>query len=50
MVAAIGLVNYTYKFLVALGMTPILYVVHALIDQFLGKDLSHKMLKEAAKN
>jgi uncharacterized integral membrane protein (TIGR00697 family) len=50
MVAAIGLVNYTYKFLVALGMTPILYVVHAFIDQFLGKDLSHKMLKEAAKN
>ncbi len=50
MVAAIGLVNYTYKFIVALGMTPILYVVHALIDQFLGKDLSHKMLKEAAKN
>ncbi len=50
MVAAIGLVNYTYKFLVALGMTPILYLVHAVIDQFLGKDLSHKMLKEAAKN
>jgi uncharacterized integral membrane protein (TIGR00697 family) len=50
MVAAIGLVNYTYKFCVAILMTPILYAVHGIIDGFLGKDLAHKMLKEAAKN
>lgn len=50
MVAAIGLVNYTYKFLVAIAMTPILYGVHGIIDGFLGKDLAHKMLKEAAKS
>lgn len=50
MVAAIGLVNYTYKFIVAILMTPILYVVHAVIDRFLGKELSYKMLKEAARN
>lgn len=50
MVAAIGLVNYTYKFCVAILMTPILYVVHSIIDGFLGKDLAHKMLKEAAKS
>jgi uncharacterized integral membrane protein (TIGR00697 family) len=50
MVAAIGLVNYTYKFCVAILMTPILYVVHGIIDGFLGKDLAHKMLKEAAKS
>ncbi|MDA9554589.1 queuosine precursor transporter, partial [Pelobium sp.] len=36
MVAAIGLVNYTYKFFVALLMTPVLYMVHGIIDAFLG--------------
>ena len=49
MVAAIGLVNYTYKFLVALLMTPILYIVHAIIDGYLGKDLAHRMIKMAGR-
>ncbi len=49
MVAAIGLVNYTYKFIVAILMTPLLYGVHKLIDKFLGKDLSPKLIAEAAK-
>ncbi|MBC7744008.1 MAG: queuosine precursor transporter [Flavobacterium sp.] len=48
MVAAIGLVNYTYKFIVALLMTPFLYVTHNLIDRYLGKELAHKMTSEAA--
>lgn len=49
MVAAIGLVNYTYKFIVAILMTPLLYGVHKLIDKFLGKDLSAKLIAEATK-
>lgn len=49
MVAAIGLVNYTYKFIVAVLMTPLLYGVHKLIDKFLGKDLSEKLIAEASK-
>jgi uncharacterized integral membrane protein (TIGR00697 family) len=49
MVAAIGLVNYTYKFIVALLMTPILYLVHAIVDGFLGKELAHQLLASAAK-
>jgi hypothetical protein len=48
MVAAIGLVNYTYKFIVALLMTPILYLVHGIIDNYLGKDLSHQLMESAA--
>ncbi|OAQ40633.1 hypothetical protein A5893_06735 [Pedobacter psychrophilus] len=48
MVAAIGLVNYTYKFIVALLMTPILYLVHGVIDRYLGKDLSHQLMENAA--
>lgn len=48
MVAAIGLVNYTYKFIVALLLTPILYFIHGFIDKFLGKDLSEKLRLSAA--
>ena len=49
MVAAIGLVNYTYKFIVAILMTPILYLVHNVIDGYLGRDLSQRMIKMAGK-
>ncbi|TKC09377.1 queuosine precursor transporter [Pedobacter frigoris] len=49
MVAAIGLVNYTYKFIVAILMTPILYIVHGLIDGYLGKDLAQRMIKMAGR-
>lgn len=48
MVAAIGLVNYTYKFIIALLMTPVLYLVHSLIDNFLGKNLAKRMINEAS--
>lgn len=49
MVAAIGLVNYTYKFVVAILMTPLLYLVHGLIDGYLGKDLANRMIKMAGR-
>ncbi|KHJ36853.1 inner membrane protein YhhQ [Pedobacter glucosidilyticus] len=48
MVAAIGLVNYTYKFIVALLLTPILYVLHSAIDRYLGKDLAQQLIAKAA--
>lgn len=49
MVAAIGLVGYTYKFIVALLMTPILYIVHIVIDKYLGKDLANRMTELATR-
>jgi len=49
MVAAIGLVNYTYKFVVAILMTPLLYIVHAIIDGYLGKDLAKKLMDMAGR-
>ena len=49
MVAAIGIVNYTYKFLVAILMTPLLYLIHGMIDRYLGKDLAGRMLESAAR-
>ncbi len=50
MVAAIGLVNYTYKFVVAVLMTPILYIVHRIIDRYLGKDLSERLVNMASRD
>lgn len=47
-VLAVGVVNYIYKFIVAIGLTPLLYLVHNAIDKYLGKDLAEKMMQEAA--
>jgi hypothetical protein len=49
MVAAIGIVNYSYKFVVAILMTPLLYGVHRIIDKYLGTELSSKLIAEARK-
>ncbi|WP_256006369.1 queuosine precursor transporter [Pedobacter deserti] len=49
MVAAIGLVNYTYKFIVAILMTPVLYLVHGAIDRYLGKELAQRMIQMAGR-
>ncbi|OGU67056.1 MAG: hypothetical protein A2W30_06280 [Ignavibacteria bacterium RBG_16_36_9] len=48
LVLAIGLVNYIYKFIVAVFLTPLLYVLHFVIDRYLGKELSNKLIEEAA--
>lgn len=47
-VASVGIINYVYKFIVALLLTPVLYLGHYLIDQYLGKDIAEKMTKEAS--
>ena len=39
--------NYIYKFLVAIIMTPVIYLVHGIIERYLGKGLS-KQMKQAA--
>lgn len=49
LVLAIGLVNYIYKCIVAIFLTPLLYLLHIIIDLYLGKELSHKLIEEAAK-
>ena len=40
--------NYSYKFLIALGLTPFLYVAHAAIDKFLGVREAHQLIERAA--
>lgn len=47
LVMAIGFVNYIYKFLIAVFLTPILYLLHFIIDKYLGKELSDRLTYEA---
>ncbi|MEK6477558.1 queuosine precursor transporter [Catalinimonas sp. 4WD22] len=49
-VFAVGIVNYIYKFTVAVILTPLLYVAHYLIDNYLGKELAENMMYEATQN
>jgi uncharacterized integral membrane protein (TIGR00697 family) len=46
-VTAWALTAYMYKFLVAVLMTPVIYLVHGVIERYLGHDLA-KNMKEAA--
>jgi uncharacterized integral membrane protein (TIGR00697 family) len=47
-IVAVGLINYIYKFSVAVLLTPVLYVAHEAIDRYLGKDMVEKMTKDAS--
>ncbi len=47
LVLAIGVVNYLYKFTIAVLLTPLLYIMHFIIDKYLGKELSEKLQFEA---
>ena len=49
-VAAVGIVNYTYKFIVAIAATPLLYVAHYVIDRYLGKETAEQLMAEASQD
>lgn len=46
-VLAIGMVNYAYKFTVAILLTPLIYFMHRVIENYVGKETAVKM-KQAA--
>jgi queuosine precursor transporter len=46
-VLAIGTVNYIYKFLMAIILTPVIYLVHNIIEKYLGHELATKMKRSA---
>ncbi|MDB4161182.1 queuosine precursor transporter [Bacteroidia bacterium] len=50
LILAVGLNNYLYKFVVALILTPLIYLAHLAIDNYLGKELSDKMKAEASQS
>lgn len=47
-VLAIGMVNYIYKFVVAIAMTPVIYGAHALIDRYLGEATALELRQAAS--
>lgn len=49
-VIAVGILNYLYKFSVAILLTPLLYLAHSLIDGYLGKPQAERLAEEAAKS
>jgi uncharacterized integral membrane protein (TIGR00697 family) len=42
-ILAIGIMNYTYKFLMALLLTPVIYLVEGRIEKYLGPETAKKM-------
>jgi queuosine precursor transporter len=42
-ILAIGVMNYTYKFMMALILTPVIYVVEGRIEKYLGPEVAKKM-------
>ena len=43
LVLAIGTVNYIYKFVMAVVLTPLIYLAHFAIDKFLGEPVASEM-------
>lgn len=46
-ILAFGIMNYIYKATMALVLTPVIYVVEARIEKYLGHDVSRKMKRAA---
>ncbi len=44
---SVGTVNFTYKILAAIALTPVIYLAHHFIDKFLGIELSEQVKIEA---
>ncbi len=47
-VLSVGIMNYIYKAAIAILLTPLLYVAHYFIDEYLGKERADEMANEAA--
>lgn len=46
---AVATVQYTYKFIMAIVLTPVIYLAHNRIDAYLGHDLAHAMKEQATR-
>ena len=47
LVISVGIINYIYKFTMAIVLTPVIYLAHYLIDGYLGKEEALKLADEA---
>lgn len=46
-VLAICVVNYTYKFIMAIALTPLIYFLEGRVEKYLGKETTERMKKAA---
>jgi hypothetical protein len=46
-VISVAVVQYTYKITLAIGLTPVIYWMHNIIDKFLGREHSEEMITKA---
>jgi len=44
---AVGVVNYIYKFVIAILMTPVIYIIHGIIEKYLGHEKAGEMKRAA---
>lgn len=49
-VLKVGMVQYLYKVFLAIVLTPVIYLVHAIIDRYLGQETSEVVIAEADRN
>ena len=49
-VLSVANTNYWYKFAAAILLTPLLYLAHYLIDNYLGKEETAELQEEAVEN
>ena len=49
-ILSVGIINYIYKFFVAIALTPLLYLVHYGIDRYLGIPKAKKLTAQAAQD
>jgi queuosine precursor transporter len=46
-VISVGLIQYIYKIVIAILLTPVIYWMHYIIDKYLGKEKAHEMIEVA---
>ncbi|RMH53299.1 MAG: VUT family protein, partial [Bacteroidetes bacterium] len=46
-IVAITLFNYSYKFLIAVLITPLIYLAHWVMDRYLGRELAEELIHQA---
>jgi len=49
-VMSVGTLNYIYKFVIAILLTPLIYLAHYLIDRYLGEKEAESIKEEASKS
>jgi len=49
-VIAVGLIQYLYKIILAVILTPVIYLVHYLVDRYLGREKSIELMEEAKRS